>query len=94
VTLQTTSEFGPVGDYKITVLVNGFERLVIPPSGSPDHQTTIVLQDLLSPPDKFVTLRAERANCIGCASSGVVFQAIANPIWLEFSTSNPFNSPN
>ena len=93
VTLQTTVEFGPVGDYKITVLVNGFERLVIPPSGSPDYQITIVFNNLLGPPDKFVTLRAESANCIGCASSGVVFQAIANPIWLEFSASDPV-SPN
>ncbi|UCH21406.1 MAG: PHP domain-containing protein [Deltaproteobacteria bacterium] len=92
VTLQTTSEFGPVGDYQITVLVNGLERTVIPPSGSPDHQTTIVLDNLLSPPDKFVTLRAERANCIDCVTSGVVFQAIANPIWLEFSTSDPVTS--
>jgi hypothetical protein len=93
VTLQTTSEFGPVGDYKITVLVNGIERLAIPPSGSPDYQTTIVLHDLLDPPDKFVTLRAERVNGIGGAPSGVDFQAIANPIWLEFSKSDPV-SPN
>jgi hypothetical protein len=94
VTLQTTPEFGPVGEYKITVLVNGLERRVVPPSGSSDHQMTIVLPDLLGPPDKFVTLRAERANCIDCAPNGVVFQAIANPIWLEFSTSDPFSSPN
>jgi hypothetical protein len=94
VTLQTTSEFGPVGDYKITVLVNGLERSVIPPSGSPDYQTTIVLQNLLGPPDKFVTLRAERADSIGGAPSGVVFQAIANPIWLEFSISDPVNPRN
>jgi hypothetical protein len=85
VTLQTTPEFGPVGDYQVTVLVNGSQRAVIPPSGSPDFQTTIVLQDLLSPPDKFVTLRAERTNCPSCPPGGVVYHAIANPIWLEFS---------
>jgi hypothetical protein len=93
VTLQTTPEFGPVGDYKVTVLVNGVERAVIPPSGSPDYQTTIELDNLLGPPDKFVTLRAERVNSSNSASGGVVFQAIANPIWLEFSQLDPV-SPN
>ncbi|MFQ5738286.1 MAG: hypothetical protein ACE5JX_04695 [Acidobacteriota bacterium] len=76
VTLQTTPELGPVGDYEITVFVNGLERMVIPPSGSPDFQTTILLDDLLAPPDKFVTIRARSADDAR--------QAIANPIWLEF----------
>jgi hypothetical protein len=84
VTLQTTPEFGPVGDYTITVLVDGTRRAVVPPSGSPEYQTTILLEDHLSPPDKFVTVRTERSNCPGCAEGWIAFQAIANPIWLEF----------
>ena len=84
VTLHTTLEFGPVGDYEITVLVNGSERTVVPPSGSPDTQMTIILEDLLEPPDKFVTIHAKRVICPGCPFDQVVFQAIANPIWLQF----------
>ena len=78
VTLQTTPEFGLVGDYTITVLVNGSPRAVVPLSGSSSFETTIVLEDLLAPPDKFVTIRARCDSCSG--------EALANPIWLEFPT--------
>ncbi|MFQ5741195.1 MAG: CehA/McbA family metallohydrolase [Acidobacteriota bacterium] len=76
VTLETTAEFGPVGDYEITVFVDGVERSVIPPSGSPEFQTVFQLNDLLGPADRFVTIRARRAD--------QTFLALANPIWLEF----------
>jgi hypothetical protein len=88
VTLQTTPEFGPVGDYTTTVLVDGVQRTVVPPSGSAEYQATIVLDDLLSPPDKFVTLRTERTNCPDCPTDWIAYQAIANPIWLEFRNEN------
>ena len=76
VTLQTTPEFGPVGDYSITILVNGEVRAVVPLTGIPGFETTVVLADLLAPPDKFVTVRAQCGACSG--------EAIANPVWLEF----------
>ena len=85
ITLQTTTEFGPVGDYEIHVAVNGVSRIIVPPSGSPAHQTTILLEDLLAPPDKFVTIQARRASGTG---QGIEYRAIANPIWLEFTLRN------
>ena len=61
-TLESTPEFGPVGDYAITVLVNGVPRITLPPSGSEEFATTIVLDDLaFALPDKFLTLRADSA---------------------------------
>ena len=86
VTLMTTPEFGPVGDYEVTVLVDGFPHTVIGPSGSPDFATTIVLDDLLEPPDKFVTLQAERVVCNDCPTNAITYRALANPIWLEFTS--------
>ncbi|MCG6861859.1 MAG: hypothetical protein LJE70_11350 [Chromatiaceae bacterium] len=86
VTLETTAEFGPVGDYEVTVLVNGLPRHIEAPSGSPEYAMTIVLDDLLTPPDKFVTIHAERTVCDGCPQDTVTPLAIANPIWLEFVT--------
>ena len=84
VTLLTTTEFGPVGDYEITVLVDGTPRITVPPSGSMRFSKTLVLEDLLAPPDKFVTIQAVRSVCEGCPPDAIVYQAIANPIWLEF----------
>jgi hypothetical protein len=83
-TLQTTPEFGPVGDYRLTVFVNGSERAIIPPSGAPDYEITIVLDDLaLSEGDRFITIRADSADG--------VYHAMANPIWLQFTCTGDFN---
>lgn len=84
ITLQTTTEFGPVGDYQIAVFVNGAPRTVVPPSGSLAFQATITLDDVLAPPDKFVTIQARRTSGTG---QGIEYRAIANPIWLEFTPS-------
>jgi hypothetical protein len=84
VTLLTTPEFGPVGDYEITVLVDGAPRVTVPPSGAMNFFKTVVFDDLLAPPDKFVTIRARRSVCDGCPPDAVVYQAITNPIWIEF----------
>ena len=84
VTLLTTPEFGPVGDYEITVLVDGTPRITVPPSGATNFSKTVVFEDLLAPPDKFVTIQAVRGVCEGCPPDAIVYQAIANPIWLEF----------
>jgi hypothetical protein len=86
VTLQTTPELGPVGDYRITVFVDGTARAVVPASAETGFEATFVLEDLLSPPDKFVTLEAERVRCAGCPADAVTYHAVANPIWLEFAT--------
>lgn len=82
ITLQTTAEFGPVGDYEIIVFVNGAPRTVVQPSGSLAFQTTITLDDILAPPDKFVTIQARRVSGTG---HGIEYRAIANPIWLEYT---------
>jgi hypothetical protein len=83
-TLQTTPEFGPVGDYGMTVFVDGLERAVIPPSGSPEYEITVVLDDLqLGEPDTFITIRAD--------SDDDVYHAIANPIWLQFTCTGDLN---
>lgn len=77
-TLSTTAEFGPVGDYALTVYVNGVVRATVSPTGDPGFSMTVQLPGLnLSSPDKFVTLRAD--------SSDGVHHAIANPIWLQFT---------
>jgi hypothetical protein len=78
-TLTTTAEFGPVGDYALAVYVNGAARLTIPPSGGPGFSMAVRLEGLnLAPPDKFVTLRAD--------STDGVFHAITNPTWLQFTS--------
>ena len=85
VTLMTTSEFGPVGDYEITVFVNGSVRTVLPPNGDPGFALTVDLTDLnLTPPDKFVTLRADSTNG--------THHALANPIWLQFTGAGDTNA--
>jgi hypothetical protein len=76
--LATTAEFGPVGDYELTVDVNGVARAVVPPSGDAGFSMTVRLIGLnLDSADKFVTLRADSADG--------VFHAITNPIWLQFT---------
>jgi hypothetical protein len=77
VTLQSTPEFGPVGDYEITVLVDGVARVVLPPSGMPGNSTVFVIENLmLGPEDGFV-------NVFVLSSVGSP-RALANPIWLQF----------
>jgi hypothetical protein len=81
----TTTEFGSVGDYIFTVIVNGAARLSLPPSGDPDYAAVIELAGLnLSPPDKYVTLRAD--------SSDGAYHAITNPIWLQFTAPGDANA--
>ncbi len=83
-TLQTTPEFGPVGDYGATVFVNGSQRAIIPPSGSSEYYMTILIDGLqLGEPDKFITIRAD--------SEDGVYHAIANPIWLQFTCNGDLN---
>jgi hypothetical protein len=78
-TLATTAEFGPVGDYALTIHVNGMLRDTVPPTGNPDYSVTIQLAGLnLDSPDRFVTLRAD--------SIDGAFHAITNPIWLQFTS--------
>jgi hypothetical protein len=85
VTLQTSPEFGPVGDYAITVYVNGTARTTIPPSGLPDYDVTVTLAGLnLAPPDRFVTVRAD--------SNDGTRHAISNPVWLQFTTAGDANA--
>lgn len=93
VTLQTTPEFGPVGQYEITVNVDGVARTVIPPSGSPAFTETIVLQDLLSAPDKFVNIvvRGEKELPSPTPDEPLFRTAITNPIWLEFTVATDVN---
>ncbi|MAF67203.1 MAG: hypothetical protein CMJ84_16290 [Planctomycetes bacterium] len=77
VTLQSTSEFGPVGDYEITILVDGVARLLVPPSGMPGNSVVFVIENLvLGPEDGFV-------NVFATSSVGSP-RAMANPIWLQF----------
>ena len=78
-TLTTTAEFGPVGDYQLTVNVDGAVRTIIPPTGEPGFSMTVRLDEAnLSLPDKFVTLRVD--------STDDVCHAITNPIWLQFTS--------
>ncbi len=76
-TLQSTAEFGPVGDYEIRILVDGVPRVVIPPSGMPGDSVVFEVDDLvLSPQDSYVNVFA--ASAVG------IPQCYANPIWLQF----------
>ena len=76
VTLHSTPEFGPVGDYWVTIYVDGERRIAIPPTGSAALSTTFVVQNLvLTPADSFVNIIV--------ASADKAHAAIANPIWLE-----------
>ena len=78
-TLTTTAEFGPVGDYSLTVFVNGVTRATVPPTGDPGYSMGVQLGGLnLDAPDKFVTLRAD--------STDGLFHAITNPLWLQFTS--------
>jgi hypothetical protein len=77
VTLITTAEFGPVGDYVITVYVDGAVRTTIPLAPDPGFAATVELTGLnLAPPDTFVTVRAD--------ANDAVHHAITNPVWLQF----------
>lgn len=76
--LATTAEFGVVGDYNLTVYVNGLVRTTVPATGDPGFSLAIELRGInLGAPDKFVTLRADSLDGI--------FHAISNPIWLQFT---------
>lgn len=86
-TLETTPEFGPVSDYVLRILVNGSLRRIVPPNGASGFQRTVVVEETFSPPDKFVTIAAERFQCDGCVEEELGFVSLANPIWLEISTS-------
>jgi hypothetical protein len=77
VTLESTPEFGPVGDYEIAILVDGVARVVLPPSGMPGSSAVFVVDNLmLGPEDGFVNVFA--TSSVGPARS------LANPIWLQF----------
>ena len=77
-TLTTTAEFGPVGDYSVALHVNGVVRALIPPTDDPGFSMNVRLDGLnLTAPDKFVTLRAD--------STDDSFHALTNPIWLQFT---------
>ena len=84
--LETTPEFGPVSDYELSVYVNGTLRRTVPPDGATGFQRTVVVEEAFSPPDKFVTITSRRIQCGGCSSSELRFMSLANPIWLELST--------
>ena len=76
ITLQTTAEFGPVGDYTITVNVNGKPRTVIPLTDGSVFSTIIQVDGLdFALPDKRVTIRAD--------SLDGNWHAFTNPIWIE-----------
>lgn len=85
VTLQTTPEFGPVGDYIILVFVNGSLREWVLSQGVADFQRSVDVELELDPPDKFVTIAAVRVACNGCSPGELNYVALANPIWLELS---------
>jgi hypothetical protein len=85
-TLETTPEFGPVSDYLIKVFVDGVERQVVPPNGATGFSRTVVVDEVFSPPDKFVTIVAQRFQCEGCPHEELRYLSVANPIWLELST--------
>jgi len=77
--LSSTSEFGPAGDYELTVYVNGRVRVTLPPSGDPGDSITVRLENLnLGSPDTYVTAAADSANGL--------YHAITNPIWLQFTS--------
>ncbi|UCC30137.1 MAG: CehA/McbA family metallohydrolase [Phycisphaerales bacterium] len=84
-TLMTTPEFGPAGDYALTVFVNGAVHTVVPPTGDPGFSLIVELDDCdLAPPDTFVTVRADSVNDR--------FHAITNPIWLQFAAAGDANA--
>jgi hypothetical protein len=90
VTLHTTPEFGPVGDYLIVVFVNGTVRAWMLPDGAPGFQRSVAIDVALAPPDKFATIAAVRAACDGCSPDELSFAALANPIWLDLNATVPF----
>jgi hypothetical protein len=88
-TLETTPEFGPVGDYELSLFVNGALRRTVPADGTTGFQRTVVVDEVFSPPDKFVTVTARRFQCGGCPPNELRFVSLANPIWLELSMPAP-----
>ncbi len=88
-TLETTPEFGPVSDYDLSLFVNGTLRRTVRPDGATGFQRTVVVDEVFSPSDKFVTIASERIQCNGCSPSELAFVSLANPIWLELSTPAP-----
>ena len=85
ISLATTEEFGSVGEYAVTVYVNGSARAYVPPTGGAGFAVTVQVADLnLSSPDKYVTLRAD--------SSDGVFHALTNPIWLQYTKAGDANA--
>jgi len=85
-TLETTPEFGPVSDYELSLFVNGTLRRTVPPNGATGYQRTVVVEEEFSPPDKYVTITSRRFQCSGCSPGALEFVSLANPIWLELST--------
>lgn len=76
ITLQTTPEFGPVGDYTLALFANGVSAGAIPPSGSTEYSVTYAFEGVsLGPGLRFLNLVA--------ASNDGRYYAIANPLWLE-----------
>jgi hypothetical protein len=76
VSVQTTPEFGPVGDYTLALFANGVLAGAIPPSGSMEYSVTLVFENLSFDPDvRFL-------NLVAVSSDGSRL-AITNPIWLE-----------
>jgi hypothetical protein len=92
-TLETTPEFGPVSDYELSIFVNGTLRRTVRPDGTTGFQRTVVVDEVFSPPDKFVTIASQRFQCSGCPPSELAFVSLANPIWLELSTAPTSPTP-
>jgi hypothetical protein len=89
-TLETTPEFGPAGDYTLLVFVNGAPRQAVPPDNSTGFSRTVVVNETLSQPDKHVIVAAQRTQCDGCPHQDLRWVSIANPIWLELT--NPVSA--
>jgi hypothetical protein len=91
--LETTPEFGPVSDYVLGIFVNGTLRRVIQPDGTPGFQRTVVVNEVFSPGDKFVTVASDRFQCNGCPANDLRFVSLSNPIWLEFPAPATIEKP-
>ena len=75
--LQSTPEFGAVGDYTVYVFVNGERVNTLPPTGVADYATRTVYSDVVIP-------RAARHVVVAAAGPGGRV-GIANPVWMNAS---------
>jgi hypothetical protein len=82
-----------VSDYVLGIFVNGTLRRVIQPDGTPGFQRTVVVNEVFSPGDKFVTVASDRFQCNGCPPNDLRFVSLSNPIWLEFPAPATIEKP-